>query len=306
MLVFAYPLDRGLSYLLTQNHEAPAEYEVWNDIYSQQLRTEIAIYGSSRAEMHFNSLLIEQLTGKLTYNFGMNGNHFFGQHLRHQEFLNHNPAPSFIIYSVDSYTLAQNQGLYLYQQYLPYMLWNQTIKATVQQYHLFANLDYYIPLIRYIGQQQAISQAFRQLIHRDTVKYRTKGFATKDLAWNDDLEQARTKQKELVLPIDTVAVRKFNDFLKTCHQANIKVVLVYAPEQKEGQEYIRNRKEVIQTFEHISQQQNVPFIDFSNDSLCYDKKWFFNSLHLNKKGADMFTRKLIKVLQERKLIDESR
>jgi lysophospholipase L1-like esterase len=36
----------------------------------------------------------------------------------------------------------------------------------------------------------------------------------------------------------------------------------------------------------------IPFFDYSNDSLCLNKELFYNTTHLNKKGADLFSKKL--------------
>jgi hypothetical protein len=38
------------------------------------------------------------------------------------------------------------------------------------------------------------------------------------------------------------------------------------------------------------------FLDYSSDTICNNKKLFYNSQHLNSKGSEIFTKKLAKDL----------
>ena len=90
-VLLTWPLDLFLSHNLKKSTKHPAEYEVWNDIYSGQLNADIAIYGSSRAWVHINPEVLSQGLGKTVYNFGLDGQAFEIQYLRHIEYFKHNP-----------------------------------------------------------------------------------------------------------------------------------------------------------------------------------------------------------------------
>ena len=45
-------------------------------------------------------------------------------------------------------------------------------------------------------------------------------------------------------------------------------------------------------FQNIADRNNIPFLDYSNDPICYDTSYFYNAMHLNARGADIFTAKL--------------
>lgn len=34
------------------------------------------------------------------------------------------------------------------------------------------------------------------------------------------------------------------------------------------------------------------FLDYTNDPICYDTAYFYNAMHLNARGANLFTEKL--------------
>lgn len=81
--------------------------------------------------------------------------------------------------------------------------------------------------------------------------------------------------------------------------------MVYTPEYIEGQEFTKNRSDIIQLFQEKSEQYQFPFLDYSNDTLSYDKQYFYNAMHLNKTGAELFTDKLIEDIQQLRTLRET-
>jgi hypothetical protein len=73
---------------------------------------------------------------------------------------------------------------------------------------------------------------------------------------------------------------------------------VCAPEYIEGQIFTKNRGEVISLYTKYSHKYNIPFYDYSTDAISYQKKYFYNTNHLNKMGAELFTTKLIDTLKQ--------
>ncbi|MFV0148791.1 hypothetical protein OBK08_12595 [Empedobacter falsenii] len=89
-------------------------------------------------------------------------------------------------------------------------------------------------------------------------------------------------------------MRKQDLFLiiEDLQKLNTSVILINSPEYIAQIESQINRNEVIKLYKSISEKYNIPFIDYSNDSMNYQKNLFYNSNHLNAKGADIFTKKL--------------
>ena len=50
-------------------------------------------------------------------------------------------------------------------------------------------------------------------------------------------------------------------------------------------------------FKKLSKEYQIPFYDFSNDSISYHKKYFYNASHLNNFGSQLFTKELIDKLK---------
>ena len=181
----------------------------------------------------------------------------------------------------------------LQQQFLPFLLWNNDIKKYTASYNGYTSYDYLIPLIRYIHESGALIEAFKSFINIKNNSERIKGYIGVEQEWNDDLEKAKSEVDYLEIKIDTIIVKLFEQFINECNDNGIKLILIYSPEQMEGQNFIKNRKEIISKYQYLANKYKIPFIDYSNDELCNQKQFFYNAEHLNKKGSELFTKKLI-------------
>lgn len=301
--VLSYPLDLLISSQLKKSNYAWGEFNTWNDIYKGEINSEIVIYGSSRAWRHIDTELIEKNFEIATYNLGIDGHNFWLQHLRHKTLLQYNKKPKYIIMSIDIWSLQKSRELYNSEQFLPYMLFNRDIIDYTSSYEGFTSSDYYFPLIRYIGNRNAIVQSIESSIFFPPTKpKRKKGYEGFEGNWNNDLLNAKKEKGHYVAKLDTDLIELFNNFLLECNKNGIKVILVYTPEYIEGQLFVKNRKEIITLFDNFSQRYKILFLDYSNDEICTKKDYFYNASHLNKSGAERFTNILINDLKREKII----
>ncbi len=299
VLLLVIPADLFLSNNLKKSESfVSGEYMVWNDIYESKINADLLIYGASRAMVSFNTSLMEDSLNRSCFNMGLNGLGFWHIYLRHREYLKHNKPPKYIIYSIDITALVKDESLYNEDQFLPYMFCDKNMYKYLSKINSFNFFDFYIPMVRYFGRRNAIDCALKNFLFRkDTVPYRTKGYVGMDLQWNDDFDNAREKLDRLEIKVDSTSIDLFDDFLHECKMKNIKVIFVYAPEYIEGQEFVKNREDVIKLYSEFSKKYNIPFIDYSNDDMCYQKKYFYNSSHLNRTGSNYFTEKFIRYLK---------
>jgi hypothetical protein len=295
-ILLAYPADLFLSHYLKKTHKYPGEFEVWNDIYRKEINADIAIYGTSKSWVNFNSTIIENNLNLQTYNFGFDGNNFWMQYMRHLEYLKYNKPPKIIIMSVDVFILQKRKDLYEQDQFLPYMLWNHNIYRYTSTMEGFDEADYYVPLIRYFSRKEAVYEVFRNIISGEKPKYRHKGFRGMDWEWNNDLSEAMAKQDKYVVKLDKPSIELFEQFINECKKSNIHLILVFSPDYIDGQRFVANRKIVTDYYSSISEKYGITYLDYSNDEICFDKQWFYNANHLNRNGADFFTQKLVKDL----------
>ena len=280
------PIDIYLSKGLKNTSLAAAEYEVWNDLFYNNISPEVAIYGSSRAWVHIDPMIIEDSLGLSAYNFGIDGHNFWLQYYRHKTLLK-NTTPKTIIHSVDINTLKKRRELYNYEQFLPYMLWNMEMYEVTKSYVGFNLTDYSLPLARYIGKRDFLSQYFN---FEGFTPVRVKGFKGQNREWNDDLKRAQAQMGSYTADLDSASVELFRQYIQECKSLDINLILVYTPEYIEGQQFVTNRSEIMTLLKGIAQENNLPFLDYSAHYLSMDKKYFYNSMHLNATGAEEFSR----------------
>ncbi|MBD1432781.1 hypothetical protein H8B06_08100 [Sphingobacterium sp. DN00404] len=304
-VVISYPLDYGISYFLSKSNDASGEFEVWSDIYSSKVNCDIAIYGSSRAWVHIDPQIIADSLNQSVYNFGINGHNFWLQYLRHLELEKHNKSPKVIVLSVDVFSLQKREDLYNPDQFLPYMLWNSNIANFTKSYKGYNGTDYYIPLIRYAGKFEALKSSIKHAVmNTSDIHYRTNGFKGMDREWNTDLEKAKSNNVSYEIELDNKSIELFELFIQECDANHTDLILVYTPEYIDGQNYVSNRKDVIDIYKNLAVKYQLTFLDYSNDSICLNKQLFYNASHLNKKGACVFSKKLAKDIKYERIMTQ--
>lgn len=295
IILISYFADSYISTNLKKSNSfAEKEYSTWNAIIDGKINSDIVIYGSSRAWRHIDPTMISKNLNVSTYNLGIDGHNFWLQYLRHSLLLENNTRPKIIILSLDVFTLQKVNDLYNSDQFLPYMLWNDKIKNATISYEGFKSIDYVIPLLRYFGKGNAVQVAMKT---KNKVE-RIKGYQGKDQQWNTDFDKAKNSMKKYEKELDSASIILFERFLNECISKDIELVFVYSPEYIEGQKFVRNRREIISFYKKISEKFNIPFYNYSNDAISYQKKYFYNASHLNKTGAELFTKKLIDSLRK--------
>jgi hypothetical protein len=301
IVLLGYSLDIFISgELKKSNSHAQKEYPIWNTIIEGKLNSDILIYGSSRACGHFDTKIIEDSLKQLTFNIGIEGHRFKLQYLRHLLAFKNNPKPKLIIHSVEGTTLERG-NLYNPDQFLPYMLFNDIFFDFTSEFKGYSSLDYKIPLIRYYGKLDALKTALKMIIMpQSNLVERVKGYQGHVRSWNNDFDNAKKTMKKYAMKIDSSTLVLFDKYLKECKEQEIEVILVYSPIYIEGQEFMANNEDIINVYKKYAMKYDFSFLDFTNDELCYKKEYFYNTTHLNKTGAELFTKKLTHEIKNRR------
>lgn len=290
ILLVSYGMDVFISKNLLKSNVSPGNYNTWNDIYNGKVNSDVLIYGSSRAAMQIDPSILKDSLNLKVYNFGMLGHNFLTQYLRHIEYLKYNQPPKQIIMCVDYFSFEKRKDLYESDQFLPYMLWNYNIWNYTKSYPGFSFMHHTLPLLRYFGKGTAIRKAFSVAFEKNTGRpLKHKGYRSTDKPWDKDMEQARLKRGLYTIKNNPESIQLFNRFLQECSRNKINVTLVYPPEYFEEKNDVANREDTFKILKSMASKYNVPFLDYSKDTLCLKKEYFYNALHLNKRGVNLFS-----------------
>ncbi|GAA4452870.1 hypothetical protein [Rurimicrobium arvi] len=291
--VFALWLDwRVVKDLRHSNH---GDYGVWNDLYSGRANKDLLIYGSSRAWVHIDPVVLEDSVRMSVYNLGVDGYNFDMSSLRHDIIMRGVP-PKVIVYALDGSTLFKRKDLYNQAQFLPY-LDDDALEKRISGYEGYSAWDARLPFVKFIGQYRVLFRWFNGDFSAGVPADRYRGFKAQHVNWTKDVDELIKHQKQLTQPLDTSSIRRFELFLQQCRASHIRVILTYPPEHILGQQFVSNRTSIIRIYRSLASIYDIPFLDYSSDTLCMDKKYFYNSQHLNDVGATIYSRKLASALK---------
>lgn len=298
LVLISYGVDYFISVELKKSQSfADSEYPVWNALFEGKINADIVIYGSSRAFRHVDPKIMADSLEVPVYNLGVNGHSFRTEYFRHYLLLKNCIKPKLIIQTLDVVTFEKASDLYNQDQFLPYMLNNKEIE--VHEYNGFTKLDYKIPMLRYFGKKEALLEVLKLILFKSSNHpVRTNGYAGQELTWTNDLSKARSDLGTMTIVSDPSIINLFEDYLEDCRKLKIPIVFVYTPEYIDGQKFITNRSDIFKIYKMLSEKYNIPFFDYSRDSISYHRELFYNTGHLNKTGAEIFTRKLIDDLRQ--------
>ena len=270
-----------------------SSFGVSNAIVDGAINADILILGSSRALAHYDPRIIEQVTGRRSFNIGLNGSQTDMQLARLKSYLRHNKPPSTLLFNLDTFSFQTTHGgVFDPAQYMPYINWEPDIYDALKRIDPSIWKSKFIPLYGYtVGDLRfEWMLGIASLFHWRPAEDHFLGFNPREKAWTDEFEQMRAMHPDGVhIDIEASGVEQMEEMLRLCRDRHIRVVLVYSPEYVEMQELTNNRSEVFNKFEELSRQFHVPLWDYSGSALSTDKAYFQNSQHLNAQGARKFS-----------------
>ena len=266
-----------------------------NNYICNKVSDDFLIFGSSRAENHYNAKMIEDSLGISCYNCGESGCGIILNYAR-LKMIQERKHPQIIIYEITpnyDYLEGNNNQKYLYRLKTMYnrpgidsIFWDidktEKYKMLSQLYrHNSSFLQNTLVYFTKISTDTGI-KGFRPIKEpADTMKLR-KGSVIFD-----------SKKEKYVF--DPLKIDYIHKFIK--ESKNSKLVFAVSPVWY-GQDTA-----VLDTIKSICQMYNIPIYDFSNDKkYVHINKYFYNGKHLNAFGADEFTKDLIHILKKDSVI----
>lgn len=231
--------------------------------------------GSSRTANHIDAPLIEKLTGKKVHNYGIEGALLKDSELQLKLLIYKKVKIKKVFLQVDQTFENTKTTMLATSLALPFI--HNPVIAT----HLKEDVDdfnalYYIPLYRYLTAEHTIG--LREVI------LKAAGKSSKSIDLNGYLpKEGQQSYEEYILPKNTALSNKsIENIQKLCRDNNIELVLFTAPicPLVKNIEYINNLK------------KRLPgLLDFSQS--IAEEKYYYDCSHLNRKGAEKFTRMLL-------------
>jgi hypothetical protein len=272
-------------------------YYNWNEIYHGRVNADLIFLGSSRALKQYDPSVFENKMKLSVFNLGDDGASFNIQKIKNKIYFNNNKPPKTIVINVDINSLAKADKLYNKKQYLPYYsLTNYNELSSIDK---DITIEYLVPLYKYRKNLDLIKISLMSYFGHKRKNVKTyKGYHGSSQSWNGEFERRKKERNGNKFDYSHMNFDECSEFFKSLSlelkNENNTIFLVWAPEYYERQilegEMLLKSKKMYKTFANTS--EGVHYLDFTKDTICYSKKYFYDSYHLNKKGATVFSEQL--------------
>ncbi len=248
-------------------------------LMKHKIDSEVMIFGSSVAYAHFNSFLIQRKTGLTAYNMGWDGLFFVQYNGLIKEYLSYEKKCKVIVIACDFDNLSKNDLItrpdlfysYLSNPYIYSSLYDIEPEK-IAKARFFPGYKFTI-----------LGRTFYNHFIDKNVQDKTNGFDPRNLNWTGaDTFKAFNARYEK--PIYENLKATINDITKK----GIKVLIVMTPVYKDGYKLILNADQIKSYYRALT-NDNIYFVDYTSDSICNNKAYFYNNSHMNAAGADIFS-----------------
>lgn len=295
-LPLLYALDHMIDTGLKKSNNSL--FTEWNDIFNSKINADLIIMGASRAWVHISPMALDTTLKINSYNIGIDGYPFEMQYARFKTYLQHNKKPKYIVHSIEMTTFTHRSDLYQYEQFIPYF--SDTIIRNITRSIGDMNIAYYyFPLFKYNNQFALAKEGLRNYFKPDnTPREKYKGYCGFDKPWDGAFDAFKKDNPNgTPMAIEPKVKAQFEEYLEYCKNNGIQMIFVFTPQYIEVMPYITNAKEILALYDMYAAKYNIPYLNYIEDSISYNKANFYNSMHMNRTAADAFSKKLAADLQ---------
>lgn len=242
----------------------------------------VIIMGSSRAQHHYVPQIISDSLGITCFNAGQDGNGIILQYGR-WTMMSERYSPKLIIYDITpNFDVALNDNMTYVDRLKPFCD-DKRVKGYISDIFPWENIKLFSHMYRF-------NYKFLEIISDCAAgKEMTNGYAPLDgLIRQEVVEQDVTDKTHI--SVDPVKIHYLEKLIVEAKEKGTEVILVLSPSFRG----VENDPIAIESIKKIAKQQDVLFLDYSSDMICEDSSLFYDSVHLNEKGAILFTKRLIK------------
>ena len=265
-------------------------YKYWSYLMEDSIEADVLAMGSSRIVKHFDPAVFDSVTGVRSYNIGMDGAHIPDILARYNLFKQKNPLPKVVLVNIDYFTLTDNRTKGR-SQFFPWFIYRRFRKA-VSFVRPFSFGQLYIPLYRY-----DIDNLLRTFYERG--RPLEKGFDP--ISYPFDKEAVN--QSSLVFKVNPKYEPYLFQLLDILEEDGVKVVLLFSPWHDDAIAKAKTLGQMREYYSQVSSERGITLLDYTKMPFSSDTSFFFNAMHLNGRGAAVFTDSLAHDLMRLHILD---
>jgi hypothetical protein len=292
LLALLFVLDRGIGALLEHffftkksGFDARANYVI------NKTNADVLIFGSSKAAEHYNSRLLQDSLHLSVYNAGRDLSYIY-YHYAILEAALKRYTPKLVILDTrpnEFEVFPGHEDLDRLNVLLPYYDTHPELRdiilmrSTLERYKLLSKMYPYNSLIL----QELIELLPLERYKKDDSEL---GYIGKTGQWN------KPKPPYVVDDaIDTAAAAFYKKFVELCKAKHVKLMVTFSPLY---QNIDAERNKNVACIQRICKANNIPVFSYLHDAEFSNVDYFFNDLHLNRKGSTIFSNRIVPQIRQ--------
>jgi hypothetical protein len=278
-LLFIVLADKFIGIILEDLYQTSNDLTISKIRYTfYQTNEDILIFGSSRAQHHYNPDTISKITGRSAYNCGLGGQGIAFSYIQMSETLKRY-KPKIIIFDVSPNILLDENSDQKLKILNPYYHKNALIRRILNQTSRFESLKYASSIYPYNSE---LYDLLLSLVYSPDVSI--KGYIPISGRINTNLN---INQESLEIhEIADKQIIKLHEIVNIFKENKVALWILISPIYKKTKEDFK----IIQDIRIFANQNCVHFIDFTENPLFSDHILFKDNLHLNLQGANRYSR----------------
>lgn len=255
-----------------------------NYIISGKDHYDVVFMGSSRVHNGINPLLFDSLTKVNSYNAGMEGARIAEDAVFMKKFIKSHEAPRYIIFSIEE-TLLRTGFIWDFPRFFPYTSDPDVFKLYTYQYEILFSrylpplaLTYYDDPRKSLGLQGLIIPA------GEYAWAKTKGYQALPVLPPAELKPVSEEYYQYT--DDGWAI--LENICKSCAAKGIKLIFVVPPKLIE-RNLVGATAPSFERFSALAGAYHIPVFDMSHKNEFTNPHLFYDGIHLNPQGADLYT-----------------
>lgn len=280
-----YAITRYIRTLPTRN------VVLWNDLLTSNLNVDMVYIGSSRAMNSYSPKVIDSILGIKSYNLGMTAQFHDYNFFMYDILKQYNHNPKYVVWDVFYRTLDKT-GSWFDFQYTPYIHKTKLYEKLKSYHSSISFFDRIVPLYRY----------YKYTIFKYPIKWFSEkchfynGFIPVYNNW-DDNNLVQLDKEEIESSFSNDGIEYMHKAIQQMKDEGTTVILVYSPFQQRGREKVKDFDKTADIFQTIADEEGILFLNYLNDSINNDTSYFVGAVHLNNKGATLFSKKIAQDLK---------
>jgi hypothetical protein len=174
--------------------------------------------------------------------------------------------------------------------YLPY-LGDTTVASSIRKaFGARALVWQYVPLFKYAEFNDRIGlKSILHVAHRAKPNFDSTGSELRNGTMNDSLIR---ELRDTTYGFDSSRLASLERILSIANDRRIRVTMFMAPEYVAARMHVRNRDAIVKAYRKIAERHGAEYLVLADEAIAEDRENFYNPEHLNRSGAELFTRLL--------------